>query len=658
MSQYCPKCGQGYDDDDVTCSDDGETLRQIGDGEDRRLGQLIHDRFRLVDVLGSGGAGVVYRAIQRPIGREVAVKILSETNRDKNGSEYERFFREAQLASSLRHPNIVSPVDFGEDSEYGVVYFAMEYVEGIDLHDLLNGNRVTVPLALEILYQTCGALTDAHDKGIIHRDLKPGNVRLTVVSDGSLQVKILDLGIARPIETQQDITRTGNITGTMSYIPPEYVLEGDLGGHSDLYSMGIVFFEMLTGQKPFSGNHLQILFHHVSTPAPKISDRLPEEAELPAELADDIEDFFQSLAEKKPAQRFENAREVRTKIDELRLEHNIEEVTVENHSGPATVETFESWLADAEEVNDDPQSMPSDVIANLMEAGAEMVTDGSGGGKARVHLPTPPPLPADKVNAEVAKRTADADLDEVDVEELDEVELDELDEVDVEELDEVELDELDEVDVDELDEVDVDELDEVDVEEFDETEAEFFDDPPLAFEEQQTGFQRHYATAAAIGICAVVLVGLGTLLALGDNSEEELNSPVANSAPSEDDALGNSADKSTAEERSREDDAEAAPAEPDRFADGSPPDADEMEVAPDELDDEEPDEVADEEDLSEAFREASVGGEREDDEESAAEETSQPRRPSPATASQEADEEEEEEETDEFQQLLDRAGTL
>src|SRR6056297_219217 len=144
MTLYCPICGKGYErEEGPKCAKDDMELLSVEGGEDRLIGRLIQGRFRLVGILGRGGAGVVYRAIQLPIGREVAVKVVSDTIQ-KDDSTHERFFREAQLASTLRHPNIVSPVDFGEDSEQGVIFFAMEYIAGIDLRDLLDGYRLTV----------------------------------------------------------------------------------------------------------------------------------------------------------------------------------------------------------------------------------------------------------------------------------------------------------------------------------------------------------------------------------------------------------------------------------------------------------------------------------------------------------------------------------
>ena len=397
MAHYCPTCGRGFEPtQSTTCPDDGQRLRRIGNGDDRRLGLLIQERFRLIEVLGRGGAGVVYRAVQLPIGRQVAVKILTETDPDHTIGGVERFFREARLASTLRHPNIVSPVDFGEDRRQGIIYFAMEYIEGIDLARLLEDHRVTLPLALEILFQTCGALTDAHDKGIIHRDLKPGNVRLTAISDGTLQAKVLDLGLARPIDTTDDITRSGNLAGTLSYLPPEYILDGDLGAYSDLYSLGIMFFELLTGKKPFTGNHVQILCHHVSTTPPNIVEHICDVTDFPPALADDILHFFRRLVAKKPAFRFRTARDVREAINALRSVHALEESFQCDISQSVSVDTFRPWLAPACATPKGIETLPSDAIENLKRIGAQMVAIDDD--EPKIQFPTPPPLPASLVD--------------------------------------------------------------------------------------------------------------------------------------------------------------------------------------------------------------------------------------------------------------------
>ena len=390
MTHYCPTCGQGYDGElPSRCPEDGALLLAIETTGDRYVGHLIAGRFRLVQMLGRGGAGTVYRAIQQPIGRTVAVKLMARTNIEEDETRYRRFVRESKLASSLHHPNIVSPVDFGVDRELNAVYFAMEYIEGIDLEKIIVEHRLDLPLALEILHQTCSALTEAHDKGVIHRDLKPGNIRLAVLSDGALQIKVLDLGIARPLDEEESITREDNITGTMAYIPPEYIVTGDLGSYSDLYSLGVLLFELLSGRKPFYGNRLQLIFHHISTAPPELNDVLPDDQKMP----DAINDLVSSMLEKKPADRPQTAQQVQDQVDAIRADLGIKSFKIPPTNDAISVETFTPWLKSTEDLLEHVQCIPDDLVANLKEFGAEVITSDSSPGGARVNLATPPPLP-------------------------------------------------------------------------------------------------------------------------------------------------------------------------------------------------------------------------------------------------------------------------
>ncbi len=399
MTHYCATCGRGYDGDvPSVCAEDGQPLRAIDDSKDLYVGRLIGGRFRLVELLGKGGAGTVYRAIQQPITRTVAVKLMEQTNIEDDEAGYRRFVRESKLASSLHHPNIVSPVDFGIDSKLNAVYFAMEYIEGIDLEKLVKENRLTIPLALEVIYQTCSALIEAHDKGVIHRDLKPGNVRLAVLSDGTLQVKVLDLGIARPMDEDQSITREEDLTGTAAYIPPEYIVSGDLGEYSDFYSLGVVLFELLCGQRPFYGNRLQLLFHQITTPPPELNDLLPEGEKVPREVSELVAD----LLEKKPEDRPQNARIIRERIEEIRKAQDIQKICLDQ-SGPITVESFRPWLRTCDDVLEVIPLIPEDMVANLKEMGADVITSDSSPEGIRINLPTPAPLPGTRSDSDIPR---------------------------------------------------------------------------------------------------------------------------------------------------------------------------------------------------------------------------------------------------------------
>ena len=401
MSRYCPQCGQCYDDDISRCPSDDALLRAVG-GEGRLIGTLIADRFRLVEKIGSGGFGKVYRAIQLSMRRDVAIKVLRREF-DTDAPHYERFVREATLASSIKHPNVVSPIDFGQDSDQELTYLVMEYIDGVDLGHLLDGWRLSPELALDILYQTCGGLSDAHRQGITHRDLKPRNIRLSVVSDGSLQVKVLDLGIAKPKDAQEDITKQEDRVGTTAFLAPEYLVHGDLADYSDQYALGILLYLMLTGQKPFTGNDHQVMFQHIQSQPPPISEALPAGESVP----EAIEELHRRLAAKRPQDRFDDVRTVRERIDEIRDRHDIDTITVKNPPDSVSIQIFEPWLIETEELEEvEVESLPSDLVSQLQGAGAEVVTGEDSNQEKRIVLPTPPPMPADRPGKDAGSTNA------------------------------------------------------------------------------------------------------------------------------------------------------------------------------------------------------------------------------------------------------------
>src|SRR5678815_756180 len=237
---------------------------------DTLIGMMFDGRYRILRKLGSGGMANVYLAEDEELGRRVAIKILND--RHANDDQFvERFRREAKNAAGLSHPNIVSIYDRG-DSE-GTYYIAMEYVEGRTLKELLVA-RGPSPLGIAIDYtrQILSALRFAHRNGIVHRDIKPHNV----IVDGEGRVKVMDFGIARAGAASQ-MTEAGSIIGTAQYLSPEQARGAPVDQTSDLYSVGVVLYEMLTGQVPFTGDTpLEIAMKHLSeVPAPP-SELRPE----------------------------------------------------------------------------------------------------------------------------------------------------------------------------------------------------------------------------------------------------------------------------------------------------------------------------------------------------------------------------------------------
>src|ERR671931_1427205 len=234
---------------------------------DTLIHTLFDGRYRILRKLGSGGMANVYLAEDQELGRRVAIKILND--RHANDDQFvERFRREAKNAAGLSHPNIVSIYDRGEAE--GTYYIAMEYLEGRTLKELIVTKGPTpIPVAIDYTRQMLGALGYAHRHGIVHRDIKPHNV--VVAPDGRL--KVTDFGIARSGSSQ--MTEAGSIIGTAQYLSPEQARGAPVSPSSDLYSVGIVLYEMLTGAVPFTGDTpLEIAMKHLSaTPEPPSAKR-------------------------------------------------------------------------------------------------------------------------------------------------------------------------------------------------------------------------------------------------------------------------------------------------------------------------------------------------------------------------------------------------
>ena len=235
------------------------------------LPYTLADRYRLVSHLAKGGMSDVYLAVDVALGRRVAVKLLPKSH-SEDESFVRRFRREAQSAANLNHPNIVGIYDWGEAE--GSYFMVMELVEGDCLRDLITDRRPLHPRrAVEITRQVVLALATAHRLGVIHRDVKPGNIMLT--GDGT--VKVADFGIARAWNHSTDLTRTGSVIGTATYFSPEQAQGRSADRRSDIYSLGVVLYEMLVGRPPFQGETpMAVAYQHVSTDVPPPSSLNPE----------------------------------------------------------------------------------------------------------------------------------------------------------------------------------------------------------------------------------------------------------------------------------------------------------------------------------------------------------------------------------------------
>jgi eukaryotic-like serine/threonine-protein kinase len=245
----CPTCGTEYPSDERFCPRDGSALRTL-DGGTEIIGSIIAERYHVIRKLGEGGMGRVYLAEHVKMGRMSAVKVMNRMMA-QDPDAISRFNREAANASRISHQNVAQVYDFGETSE-GLIYLAMEYVEGAPLTDILQRTGALPPArAAEIVRQTGEALAVAHDMGIVHRDLKPDNIMITQARDGGDLVKVVDFGIAKANVEAQKVTKTGLVIGTPEYMSPEQIAGDPLDGRSDIYSLGLVAFNILTGRLPF-----------------------------------------------------------------------------------------------------------------------------------------------------------------------------------------------------------------------------------------------------------------------------------------------------------------------------------------------------------------------------------------------------------------------
>lgn len=273
-------------------------------------GQKINDRYEIIRSIGEGGMANVYLGYDTILDRNVAIKILRG---DLSGDEkfVRRFQREALSASSLAHPNIVEMYDVGEDD--GLYYIVMEYVDGKTLKQLLKkrGN-LTLSEAIDIMLQLTDGMSHAHDSYIVHRDLKPQNIMIK--DDG--QIKITDFGIAMALNSTQ-LTQTNSVMGSVHYLPPEQASGKGSTIKSDIYSMGIIFYELLSGSLPFRGdNAVEIALKHMRDPLPSLRDENPA-------IPQSIENIILRATAKNPKNRYEDARSMHedllTALDENRM---------------------------------------------------------------------------------------------------------------------------------------------------------------------------------------------------------------------------------------------------------------------------------------------------------------------------------------------------
>jgi len=306
---YCSACNQSFPSGTTVCPNDGARLIKLAAQRDDLIGRVLDARYEIRAPLGKGGMGTVYRGWQLSVDREVAIKVI-HPKLSNDRSAVKRFLREARLASRLSQPNIVNVYDFGQSE--GVLYLVMELLRGHTLAgELGQGRRINPKRTVTIASQLCDALEAAHAQGIVHRDLKPSNIVILDDPPGRDLIKVLDFGLAKSLiqDSGSVVTNTDALLGTPLYMAPEQI-EGKVSDQrADLYSLGCILYEMLTGKPPFVDNAVSVvLARHMHD----VHIALPPH--VPARLRTLID----KLLAKAPEERLQTAGEVRRVLEDVR----------------------------------------------------------------------------------------------------------------------------------------------------------------------------------------------------------------------------------------------------------------------------------------------------------------------------------------------------
>jgi len=312
--RVCPECDrQGSDEICPACGTRTLLESPSDPGIDPLLGRVLEGRYRLESLIGRGGMGAVYKATQITMNKVVAVKVV-KPEFAANTEAAKRFHREAKAASSLSHPHTIRVFDFGQTPQREL-YMAMEFLDGRSLGKaLLEGERLPLQRTLKIVSEIASSLVEAHESGLVHRDLKPENVILLNLANDPDFVKVLDFGIAKFLSGSSGdstVTRTGAVIGTPQYMAPEQARASrSLSTAADVYSLGVILYEMLTGDLPFEGDSpIDMLMAHVNEPVPD----LPADLEVP----DDVRALVGRMLAKQPDER-PGAAHVASELDEIR----------------------------------------------------------------------------------------------------------------------------------------------------------------------------------------------------------------------------------------------------------------------------------------------------------------------------------------------------
>ena len=327
--------------------------------------------YEVKRTIGRGGMATVFLAIQQSLDREVVLKTL-DTSNDESGDFFERFLKEGRIIASLRHPHIVTIFDIGTADE--LVYISMEYVDGGDLRAKID-NRLAPVRGLDLIFKVGQALEYAHKKSIVHRDVKPANILFR--GDGTPLLS--DFGIAKDFTVDKELTSTGTILGSPFYMSPEQAEGLPVDGRTDIYSLGIIFYEMLTGEKPYEGDSaIKVIMQHIQSPVPQ----------LPPEL-DQFQPLLTRLMTKDRDKRIANVTEMLEEVQELR-----DELEGKKGRGMMTLHTLKLPLSarGARRRGDRVGGRGSRAVRMLILAGVMVLVLGGLGAYIFAQINKPPPL--------------------------------------------------------------------------------------------------------------------------------------------------------------------------------------------------------------------------------------------------------------------------
>ena len=310
MRWICPSCDNEYEADMGNCPDDGSKLLPLKESDDPFVGQNIAGRFHVKKKLGEGGMGAVYLAHQASVDRMVVLKVLKGEFQE-DVTVVKRFFLEAKAASRLSNEHTITIYDFDKTAD-GTLYIAMELLKGRELREKMDEvGRLSIDETAKILMAVSESLGEAHDAGIIHRDMKPENIFLTERGKDKEFVKVLDFGIARATDlTGTKMTRTGIVQGTPAYMAPEMIMSQDVDARADIYALGIMMYEMLSGVVPFEAETpMQMMMAHLQQ-APQAIDAVAPDLTLPTP----IHQFVWRCLDKRKENRPESAEAFREEL--------------------------------------------------------------------------------------------------------------------------------------------------------------------------------------------------------------------------------------------------------------------------------------------------------------------------------------------------------